>query len=251
MGKISVLLLGMLVCLVWSGGCTGEGVRLIAPLRENLDEPSVYFLHRQAEVSTEVTIYLDPTMSEKHLTTGASGGICSMASIDVHIGRGINNKLQEGLKEVFPKVRFVTTDSIPAGSMSMNIEIKEVKIGFEFSPDSRGHGCNETSKMDKGWINLVAAAKLLDQTGNEIRKRTLTHTDRNETSASQLSYREEILENSLNKVTILLIRDIRKATNKNYAWHISIKMDEKALQGIPYVDKSKQNLNFQNLNRMQ
>lgn len=239
MRKSVILLMGMLIGLEWLNGCTGQGIKLVAPLSENLDEASVYFLHRQSEGSTEVTIYLDPTMSEKYLTTGASGGICGRASIDVHVGRGISNKLHEGLKEVFPKVRFAPTELTPVDSMTMKIEIKEVKIGFEFSVDSKGHGCNETSLMDKAWINLVAATKVQDQTGKDVSRSDLTYKDTKESYVNQLSYREEILERSLNKVTIDLIRDIRKAINQDHPWYLSITMNEKALQGNPYAGAGK------------
>ena len=235
--KNVVLLIGISACLVWLSGCEGEGLKLVVPMKEDLDSPSVYFLHKRSEDSREVTVYLDPAISEKHLMTTASGGICNLALIDVHLGRGISDRLQEGFKEVFPKVTFVTTDSIPEGSMSMSIEIKEVKIGFEFSPVSKHHGCNETSVMDKGWVNLVTAARLLDQTGKEVWKKDFTYENRKEAAANQPSYREEVLEMSLNKVIVDFLDDIRKATNKatnnNLPCYISIKMDRKALQGEP------------------
>ena len=57
--KNVVLFIGILVCLVWLSGCEGEGLKLIVPMKENLDSSSVYFLHKRAEDSREVTVYLD------------------------------------------------------------------------------------------------------------------------------------------------------------------------------------------------
>jgi hypothetical protein len=181
----------LLVSMVFYLSCTGQGVRLIAPLNENMDEMGI--LVKQAETS-EVTVFLDPARKSKQVTMGASGGICSSAKIDVLIGSGISERLQEGFKTLFPKNQFTISDLRPKDSLVTYIEVKSVDIGFEFSPVSQGHGCNETSKMDKGRVTLVTDVQTFDQTNNEQFKKTFTYNERRESNAEQLAYRDEILE---------------------------------------------------------
>ena len=211
-------------------GCTGQGVRLFAPLNESMDE--IIVLVKQAEDS-EVTIYLDPSMKSRQVTMGASGGICKNARIDVLIGSGISGRLQEGFRTLFPKAQFVTSDLKPKDFSVTNIEVKSIDIGFEFSPVSEGHGCNETAKMDKGWVTLVTEVQTFDQTNRETFNKIFTYRERQIGYAEQLAHRDEILEMCLNKVIIRLMRDIRKNVKRDLPTYFVVRINEKALEKIP------------------
>jgi len=217
----------LFIAIVMLPSCTGQGVKLVAPLNENLEE--IIVLVKQAEDS-EVTVYLDPAMKSRQVTMGASGGICKHANIDVHIGSGISGRLQEGFKTSFPKAQFATMDVRPKDSSVTNIEIKSVDIGFEFSTVSQGHGCNETSKMDKGWVTLVTEVQTLDRANRETFQRTFTYKERQQGYAEQLAHRDEILEMCLNKIVIKLIRDIKKNVKGDLPKYLVVRMNEKALE---------------------
>ncbi len=231
--KKILLVLAAILMLV---GCYGRGVKLTAPLNQNLDEMVV--LAKQAEDS-EHTIYLDPFLKSKQVKMGASGGICKVAEIDVQIGPGLSRRLQEGFKSIFPKSQFAASDIRSADSSIMNIEIKSVDIGFEFSAVSQGHGCNPTSKMDKGWFTLVTDVQTLDRENKEVFRKTFTLNERQESIAAQLAYRDEILEISLNKIVIKLLRNIRKDVKGDFPKYIVVKMDEKALEKVEAEARAK------------
>ncbi len=221
--KRTVLLIAMVMLL----NCTGQGVRLVAPLNENMEE--IIVLVKQADDS-KVTVYLDPSMKSRQVTMGAKGGICRHAKITVHIGSGISQRLQEGFKTSFPKCQFINSDLRPQDSAVTRIEIKSVDIGFEFSTVSQGHGCNETSKMDKGWITLVAEVQTIDEGNRETFQRTFTYREKQQSYAEQLAHRDEILEMCLNKIVIKLIRDLRKNVKGDLPKYLVVRMDERALE---------------------
>jgi hypothetical protein len=131
----------------------------------------------------------------------------------------------------FPKVLFV--DHHPEGSMGLRAEIKKVEVGFEFSPVSSGNGCNNDSRMDKAWVSLVVEAKIFDQKGKEVNKKTFKFNTRKTDPSEPPDSQSGVLEGCLNKITLDLIKDMKRNITKEFAWYISIEMDDKAAHALP------------------
>jgi hypothetical protein len=87
--------------------------------------------------------------------------------------------------------------------------------------------------MDKGWVILVAEVQTLDQKDRITFNKIFTYKERQIGYAEQLAHRDEILEMCLNRVIIRLMRDIRKNMKTGLPTYFVVRINEKALEGIP------------------
>ncbi len=113
--------------------------------------------------------------------------------------------------------------------MLLNAQIKKIEVGFEFSPFNSDRGCRDDLRMDKAWVSFAADMKIFNQKDKEVNKHIFKFSSRKTDFGSPPESQSGVLDICLNRITLDLVREIKKIITNDIPWYISIEMDDKAI----------------------